>query len=591
MGRNFRMTGGVVRDYRTGGPSNNRQLNDPACSGAVHCLGEAWAGTMIDLWDNIRLTRGAQPGADIAERITVAQYASNPANETAAMANIFVQDDNDGNLTNGTPNCADIRAAATRHSVPVPATLPANCGTGPAPTTVTLSNQPGNGRLSVTVDGYGSYGSSVGGGTTNLNYDDLGGGASTGTTFQSAVLFASPTMNFSQWLSTSSGFSGPGMPPVAIGAGNVSNWNFMGIQFQLTQTIAAGGDLDGTAIQQTYVLTNNTGAPQELQMIRYADTDLLASSVGDAVGASVSGGTTTNDHWVFAYKTSGAQVCTDARPEYAITAEGRTAGGVKVAPCGFRGDAFSALRSALSSGVNPCGALNRTLLNDGNADRVVCPAEATYDATMAIGVRFLAVPTGTQVRFHTRTRLTERSPNRARDIVPESRAGNVNQTAFQALFVNGSAAACQVVPGPITIGVRASAGGPAPTHYLVYGIVGKPNTGELCGGPLAMDAAVWQLPGLVPNVGTASFSLTPHIFTGRGGASNGGSVALVSSVPGAALIPGPVAGAGITNVLALPPLGFSITLQGVLLDSGSANGLIGLTNAIQVAGGGCACQP
>jgi len=590
IGRNFRTNGTVVRDYRTGGPSNNRQLGDPACGGQVHCLGEAWAGTMADLWDNIRLTRGAQPGADIAERITVAQYASNPANETAAMANIFTQDDNNGNLADGTPNCADIRAAATRHSVPVPGALPANCGTGPAPTTLTLSNQPGNGRLSVTTDGYGSYGSSVGGGTSNLMYDDLGGAGSLGTTFQSAVLFASPTLAFSQWLSTSSGFSGPGMPPIAI-TGNISNWNFMGIQFQLTQVVAPGGDSDGTAIQQTYSLTNNTGAPQELQMVRYADTDLFGSSLGDAVGASVSTGTTTNDHWVFSYKTTGAQTCNDPRPACAITAEGRDSGGVKVVPCGFRGDAFATLRSALSSGVNPCAALNRTLLNDGNADRLVCPAEATYDATLAIGVRFLNVPTGATVRFHTRTRLTERSPARARDIVPESRAGNVNQTAFAALFVNGSAAPCQVGPPTINIGVRASPGGPAPTHYLIYAIVGKPNTGELCGGPLAMDAADWRLPSLIPNLGTAVFSLTPHIFTGRGGASNGGSAALVSSVPGAALLPGPVAGAGVTNVLALPALGFSITLQGALLDSGSANGSLSLTNAIQVAPSGCACQP
>jgi hypothetical protein len=134
MGRNFGTGGGLIRDYRPGGPANNTQW---PCSGcAVHTAGQVWAGFCMDVRDNLIATLGMAPGVDRAERITIAQYLSNPANEPAAVTGVFVQDDNDGNLANGTPNCTSIVQAATRHALPLPPSLPTSCGAPPPPSPV-----------------------------------------------------------------------------------------------------------------------------------------------------------------------------------------------------------------------------------------------------------------------------------------------------------------------------------------------------------------------------------------------------------------------------------------------------------------------
>jgi hypothetical protein len=128
FGRNFTTAGGNVRDYRFGQGANATQW--PCLGCAAHKAGEAWAGFTLDLRDALVARLGA-PGATLAARITIAQYASNPSDEVAAVTNVYLQDDNDANLTNGTPDCADITAAARRHNLPVPVPLPLSCGVEP----------------------------------------------------------------------------------------------------------------------------------------------------------------------------------------------------------------------------------------------------------------------------------------------------------------------------------------------------------------------------------------------------------------------------------------------------------------------------
>jgi len=117
-----------MRDYRPGGGANNTQWPCNAC--LSHQRGEVWAGFTMDLRDNLIQSRPGT-GTDIAEQITIAQYACNPSDELAAVAGVYVLDDNDGNLTNGTPDCRDITAAANRHSIPVPPLLSVSCGAVP----------------------------------------------------------------------------------------------------------------------------------------------------------------------------------------------------------------------------------------------------------------------------------------------------------------------------------------------------------------------------------------------------------------------------------------------------------------------------
>jgi len=118
IGRDFFTSGGVIRDYRMGGGANNTQWPCTGCE--VHKAGEVWGGFLADLRDNLVASLGLASGADVAEIITIGPYVLNPADEPAAVNGVFLQDDNDGNLNNGTPHFSDIAAAADRHSLPRP---------------------------------------------------------------------------------------------------------------------------------------------------------------------------------------------------------------------------------------------------------------------------------------------------------------------------------------------------------------------------------------------------------------------------------------------------------------------------------------
>jgi hypothetical protein len=121
--RNGFNNGTPWRDYRAGGGAN--QTLYPCINCEVHKGGEVWAGFTMDLRDNLIATRGAGVGIPLAETLTIGQYAGNPMNEVAAVAFIYLNDDNDGSLLNGTPNCADITRAALRHNLPCGAPAPA----------------------------------------------------------------------------------------------------------------------------------------------------------------------------------------------------------------------------------------------------------------------------------------------------------------------------------------------------------------------------------------------------------------------------------------------------------------------------------
>ena len=120
MGRDFYTTAGkVVRDYRPGGGANNTQW--PLQGGSGHRDGQIWAGTMMDMRDYLITKHGAVQGVDIAEIISISQYALHkPVDMPSAIKAVMLVDDNDANLLNGTPNFVEIAQAADRHNLPRP---------------------------------------------------------------------------------------------------------------------------------------------------------------------------------------------------------------------------------------------------------------------------------------------------------------------------------------------------------------------------------------------------------------------------------------------------------------------------------------
>ena len=118
-----------------------------------------------------------------------------------------------------------------------------------------LSNGPGDGSLSVGVDGFGSFGSGIiGGDASDASYDPVGAGGPGDTTFQSAIAIRTGTSGSRTFLS-----SGPiensgnlANPPVTgTATSGTSSFSFDGLSFTLTQTLTplfTGGSQTGTTL-------------------------------------------------------------------------------------------------------------------------------------------------------------------------------------------------------------------------------------------------------------------------------------------------------------------------------------------------------
>ncbi|MCA8970855.1 MAG: hypothetical protein KDC95_13760 [Planctomycetes bacterium] len=159
--------GDLVATYRTGQPivgdafflsggSIRTALNTftyPA-GGEVHQQGQTWMGFAWDVRENLRNRKGSA-GVTIAEKIVLSTLAGNARNQPDAVREVFLADDDDNNLDNGTPNYLDLEAAAKKRALPYPqkkytdpgsyTTYGTGClGTGSVPTTCASLNTNGS---------------------------------------------------------------------------------------------------------------------------------------------------------------------------------------------------------------------------------------------------------------------------------------------------------------------------------------------------------------------------------------------------------------------------------------------------------------
>jgi hypothetical protein len=111
--------GGASSLIRTA--DNCRRWPAGECGGEVHCVGETWAGFAWHLRQNLIAALGAGAGVPIAEQDVLNVFFAGSGNIADAVVEVFAQDDDNGDFTDGTPNFAQIQAAAVQHSFPVPA--------------------------------------------------------------------------------------------------------------------------------------------------------------------------------------------------------------------------------------------------------------------------------------------------------------------------------------------------------------------------------------------------------------------------------------------------------------------------------------
>ena len=93
----------------------------PAVGEDVHDIGRRYAGFTWQLIQELTKTSGEDAAYDIATRLAMAAALSNPADIPDAVYLNFVADDNDGDLTNGSPHFAELAAAADSRAIPRPA--------------------------------------------------------------------------------------------------------------------------------------------------------------------------------------------------------------------------------------------------------------------------------------------------------------------------------------------------------------------------------------------------------------------------------------------------------------------------------------
>jgi hypothetical protein len=116
IGDGFRKNGSSVRSAL-----NSTRYPASACDpDSVHCLGQVWMGFAWQVRQGLRSALGTGPGTLRAERIVLGSIVANATNAPAAVREVFILDDDDGNLLNGTPNYSSLSAAALSRNLPFP---------------------------------------------------------------------------------------------------------------------------------------------------------------------------------------------------------------------------------------------------------------------------------------------------------------------------------------------------------------------------------------------------------------------------------------------------------------------------------------
>jgi hypothetical protein len=373
--------------------------------------------------------------------------------------------------------------------------------------------------------------------------------------------------------------------------------------------------VEGSTITQTYTITNTTANPVTFSLVRHIDVDL--GPVGgpgsywtnDRAGASrqladCSLGAppfTHNKEWAFVYDT--AEV---AATVVAIGVEGLDHTGAVVRVFNLRTNGNTTGHPEAAFLTDPVAFTNGAVTGDTDGNLLVDEGTGA-DQALNNGVTFTAVPNGGTVKAIFSTRLSAMNSGtatpveqQARDITCSTKNGNYSGAgAGPLLCVNGSGGgagtACVNVPTGMAVNLQmhAPAGGPNPTHYILYAGLGEPQHGSGCGSPQAHDFAVWG--GGIAPFGLGSFPVTSVLGNWTGGNAVPG-FALVSSIPGVALLLGPPASGAAcpgTTVFSIPgvlPDGFSFTAQAVAVDFGVIGTPVSVSNAVTVAVGSCGCQ-
>jgi hypothetical protein len=282
-----------------------------------------------------------------------------------------------------------------RHALTLAAGLLLAHGAFAAP--FTLTNGSSDGQLTVGVDGFGAFGSSVGSNSSNAVYNPVGATPPTaGTSFESGVAIRFGATGARSFL-TSGDIGGSGFlsNPAVTGTplAGTSSFVFGGLSFTLTQTLTdlvSGSTQTGTVLTQTYSITNTSSSRLSFELLRYLDGDLqFDGSIFDGGGRLFLG-----DGTEVLFETDSATGSSVATTFVGITGEG----GVVPTSGRFEIDSFSGLRNRVVSGT----ALDNVITGDGADPDQFIDAGGGYDVTLALRNLFV-LDAGAASVYTTRT--------------------------------------------------------------------------------------------------------------------------------------------------------------------------------------------
>ncbi len=113
LGSGFQNPGQALRN-------GNNSLLWPASGGSPHTAGQVWMGFAWRLRDQLRTAYGTQTAVAISNDIVISSIVADATTRVDAVREVFIADDNDGNLLNGTPNYPQLSAAAIAKAIPYP---------------------------------------------------------------------------------------------------------------------------------------------------------------------------------------------------------------------------------------------------------------------------------------------------------------------------------------------------------------------------------------------------------------------------------------------------------------------------------------
>lgn len=263
-----------------------------------------------------------------------------------------------------------------------------------------LTNGPGDGSVSVGVDGYGAFGSAIGANASNALFDPIPPDlrSAVGTTFESGVAIRLGGVGGRSFLTSGDiGGSGGLINPAVSGTSTSGSslFSFGGLTVSLLQTLSpiiSGSTQIGSELKQTYTMTNTSLATLAIEMIRYLDGD-LGVSFGDDGGGKLG---------AMLFETETATGTTTSAVFVAITGEG----GTVPSSSRYEVDSFSGLRSRIISGT----ALDDTVTGDGLDPDQFVDALSGYDVSLALMNLFTLAPGTTDV-YITRTSLASAPPS------------------------------------------------------------------------------------------------------------------------------------------------------------------------------------